>query len=71
MQFQGNDKKVVIGEGVRARIHDLNYPIKNGDIKNWDDLQTLFEHGFKLLEIKELQDQSIVLTDSIYCLPNS
>lgn len=72
MQFQGDDKKTAVGEGVRAGFHDLNYPIKNGEIKNWDDLQTLFDHGFqKLLGKTDLQDQSIVLTDSIYCLPNS
>lgn len=72
MQFQGNDKKVAIGGEVKAGFHDLNYPIKNGDIKSWEDLQTLFEHGFhQLLGKEELQNQSIVLTDSIHCLPNS
>lgn len=68
-----SSKRVVVGDKLRAGIHDLSYPIQNGEISNWDDVQILFEHAFKRAQLDDSDEDelSVILTDSIYSLDSS
>ena len=51
---------------IRRGILDLNHPIENGLVNNWNDLEDMWRFGFdRLLQGKDLSDRNVLVLDSV------
>ena len=66
MGMSPNNNTYIGNSAIQAKsILNLQYPIKNGYVTDWDGLEKLFEHAYdpKYIDFKE---HSILLTDPLY-----
>lgn len=60
-------KIMAVGFECNGGIHNISYPIENGQIKDWDGIKAIFDYAFENLKLEDdISNYGIVLTDSIY-----
>jgi actin-related protein len=60
-----DNKEVYIGDEAQAKRNSLNlrYPIENGIVKNWEDMERIWEHAFNELRVAP-EEHPALLTEA-------
>lgn len=68
-----NEKEYYVGDEAQAKRDNLtlHYPMENGIIKNWDDMEKIWHHAFYDVLRVAPQEHHVLLTDSTILNPKS